>query len=298
MAPFALGAATLGFANDAVASEPRAYPPYGKVEWRKEWPKFSALEGIATLGATVGGFVLERRISEPAEARIKFEVPVVDTTSRFLFRGRSKHVQDTFNTYSDIGFRMMAFFPYVVDAGVALGVHWNPEVAAQMALIDLQALTFSGVSQIVLSNVLGRARPYAQDCDDKGLTFSRTCGGANDNRSFYSGHTAAAFTSAGLVCVHHQNMPLFGGGPVEAWACTWAMAVAATTGLFRMISDAHYASDVIVGAGVGWFYGYVMPRYLHYSAGPVAQAMRTTLKWTPAFTPSGDGGVLTFGGTL
>ncbi len=277
-----------------------AAAPPGRVEWKDEWPRFSAMEAAATLAATAGSFVVERRLDEPSGPHVVSEVPVIDPGARWLFRGRTKKVQDVFGTYSDIGFRMMAFFPYVVDVGaVALGVHRNPDVAAQMALIDAQALTLAGITQLVVVRAVARQRPYVQDCSPDGHTITRTCGGSNDYKSFFSGHAAAAFTSAGLTCVHHQNIPLYGGGPVEAWACTWAVGVAAATGLFRIVSDAHYATDVLAGAGIGWFYGYVMPKLIHYRNGTrTARAPASLLRWIPSFAPTGDGGFVSVGGAF
>lgn len=267
-----------------------AAAPPGKVEWKDEWKRFTAWEAAGTLAATAGTFVVERRLGEPSGPHVVVEVPIIDPGARYLFRGRTKKVQDVFGTYSDLGFRMMAFFPYVVDVGaVALGVHQSPDVAAQMALIDAQALTLSGLTQFLVVRAVARQRPYVQDCDAEGRTITRECGGSNDYKSFFSGHAAAAFTSAGLTCVHHQHLPLYGGGTAEAWACTWAVTVAAATGLFRIVADAHYATDVLAGAGVGWFYGYVMPKLLHY------RAPSRVFAWAPSFAPTAGGGFVTVG---
>jgi membrane-associated phospholipid phosphatase len=287
----------------AAAAPPSARAASSHVEWKDgQWPRVTAWEAAGTVAATGLTFLVERRLPEPSEKRIDFEVPLLDPGLRYAFRGRSKRVQDAFGHYSDVGFRMMAFFPYVVDVGIAaLGVHHNPDVAGQMALIDLQALTFSGFTQLLASRLAGRTRPYSQDCNpDNRKTITRDCGGENDNKSFYSGHAAAAFTSAGLTCVHHQHLPLYGGGPVERWACVWALSVASFTGLARVIGDAHYASDVLFGAGVGWFYGYVMPKLLHYRAGKLEpnEPKAGQLMWMPSFNALDGGGVLSIGAAL
>lgn len=292
---YILALAVVVLASTPAAAQSRS--SNDKVEWKTgQWPRVTAWEAAGTVAATGFTFFVERRLPEPRENRINFEVPLLDPGARYVFRGRSKQVQDVFGRYSDVGFRLMAFFPYAVDIGVAaLGIHHNPDVAGQMALIDLQALTFSGFTQLIASRFAGRARPYSQDCNPLNFkTITRDCGGENDNKSFYSGHAAAAFTSAGLTCVHHQHLPLYGGGPVERWACVWALSVATATGLFRVISDAHYASDVLFGAGVGWFYGYVMPKLLHYKDGPLKprEGRASDVQWLPNFTPSYDGGTL------
>ncbi len=320
--PFVLATATcvatwLGAAN-ARASEPSLAAPRGPVEWKPSWRRFSANEGVATIGLTVGSYILERRLDNPGHALLPGAVPLLDDPVRWALRGRDAKTQIAFERISDLGYRGMALFPYVVDVGiVALGVHRNADVAAQMALIDAQSLTLAGVTQLFASRVLGRERPYEQDCRGPGSrTTSRECLSAADHKSFYSGHTAAAFTSAGLVCVHHQYIPLYGGGAPDAWACTWALTVATATGFLRLGTDAHWASDVIVGAGVGWLYGYLMPRFMHYDT-PASRARRRAggaaaalgplgepghdprrILWTPTFTPVADGGVIGLTGTL
>ena len=157
--------AALASAAEAHAGPPSLSAPRAReVAWRDEWPRFSPWEGAVTLGATVGVYVAERRLPDPDQARVSFEVPLLDPGVRWLLRGRSRNVQQGFARYSDIGFRMMAFLPYVVDDGIAaLGFHQNPDVAAQLFLIDIQALTLSGATQLLVSRAVGRERPYVQD---------------------------------------------------------------------------------------------------------------------------------------
>lgn len=275
-----------------------------KVEWMDDqWPRVTAWEAGGTLAATVTTIVIERRWPPPSDARVDLAVPIIDTFPRFLLRGRSAKVQRVFGEWSDLGFRMMAFYPYVMDVGVAaLGLHRNLDVAGQLALIDLQALTLSGFTHLIATRVAARRRPYTQDCNsDTKKVYDHECGGDNDNRSFYSGHAAAAFTSAGLTCLHHQNLPLFGGGPVETWACVWALSVATLSGVGRIVEDSHYASDVLIGAGIGWFYGYVMPKFLHFKDGKLAppkERKAGELIWMPSFAPTNGGGVLSVSAAL
>jgi hypothetical protein len=56
----------------------------------------------------------------------------------------------------------------------------------------------------------------------------QTCGTGNDFRSFYSGHATATATTASLVCVHHQHLPLFGGGFADLVPCLIMIGVSAT----------------------------------------------------------------------
>ena len=66
--------------------------------------------------------------------------------------------------------------------------------------------------------------------------------------------------AAGL-CVQHSRLEIYGGA-ADKIVCPAALAVAATTGLLRIVSDRHWASDVlggaifgtVLGAGVSWMH--------------------------------------------
>ena len=45
-------------------------------------------------------------------------------------------------------------------------------------------------------------------------------------------------------------------------------AVALTAGALRLVADKHYATDVVVGATIGFLSGYGLPIVLHYRSGP------------------------------
>lgn len=64
-----------------------------------------------------------------------------------------------------------------------------------------------------------------------------------DPHSFPSGHTSVAFAMAQIV--HHEF------GEQSIWFSVGAYSCAATVGFMRMAKKAHWASDVLVGAGIG-----------------------------------------------
>jgi len=61
--------------------------------------------------------------------------------------------------------------------------------------------------------------------------------------SFPSGHTTLAFTNATVLFNEFQDT-----SPILAYS---GYAFATTTGIFRMINNKHWLSDVMVGAGIG-----------------------------------------------
>jgi membrane-associated phospholipid phosphatase len=115
-------------------------------------------------------------------------------------------------------------------------------------------------------DLTARARPSYEECQ-RDPTFDPLCG-AGSTASFWSGHTAQAFTAAGLSCAHHAYVKLYGGGAADTLACAGAITLGAATGSLRVIGDRHYVSDVFVGALVGFGFGYGMPTLLHYAGGP------------------------------
>ena len=70
----------------------------------------------------------------------------------------------------------------------------------------------------------------------------RPSGGMN---SMPSGHTAEAFMSATILDMEYRD--------TSPWISVAGYAAAATTGMYRMINNMHWVSDVLIGAGIGIF---------------------------------------------
>ena len=64
-----------------------------------------------------------------------------------------------------------------------------------------------------------------------------------DLRSFPSGHTAVTMFSAHVMYKEYKD--------VSPWICVGGYLMATSTGVLRMINNAHWFSDVIMGAGIG-----------------------------------------------
>jgi hypothetical protein len=82
-----------------------------------------------------------------------------------------------------------------------------------------------------------------------------------------SGRATLGFTSAALMCLHQQMAGDGDWGP-----CAGGIAMAATVGAVRALSDEHRFSDVLLSAGVGLFAGYLMPLVAFYGLGGSAPA--------------------------
>lgn len=143
------------------------------------------------------------------------------------------------------------------------------------------ALVGSGITG-VLKVLLGRARPYVSvDTNPKDFKFFKGFS-SSDRQSFPSGHTTTAFAVASSVTSEVQRM-----WPKYTWYVGPVLyGGAALVGLSRMYHNAHWASDVVLGAGVGTFSGLKVVRYSHQH--PDNLIDRVILKTSIA--PDGHGG--------
>ncbi|MGZ3476254.1 MAG: phosphatase PAP2 family protein [Polyangiales bacterium] len=165
---------------------------------------------------------------------------------------------------SDVLLGVMSAFPFIVDSLiVAYWYRGSADVARQMFLIDAEAMAISAAIQGTVTWAAGRERPFVRDCGGQIPSDTTDCTSSNNHRSFFSGHTSQAFTSAALICAHHLALDLFDSS-ADAITCGLAMTAAAATGTLRMMADAHYITDVLVGATVGTLVGFGVPWVHHY----------------------------------
>jgi membrane-associated phospholipid phosphatase len=284
----ALSLACVPVASPAYAADPST------VEWSDHWPRVKWWEVVAALSLTVGDTEFEDHVPLPSHAT--WTQPILfDSWARNVFRGRTASIQEFASTSTNIMYMGGALVPFVVDDYFgAASLHQNADVAWQLAAIDFQSFGIAGLVSLAAEHAVGRSRPYTESCDAHGQVLDsqghvlQTCGTGNDFRSFYSGHATATATTAGLVCVHHQHLPLFGGGVADLAPCLVMIAVSAATGMLRLVYDEHWASDVMIGWADGVLSGYVLPSLMHFGFGsgrPVGQVDVGGAHMTPTILP-------------
>ena len=109
-------------------------------------------------------------------------------------------------------------------AGVKGRSDWPRMITADGAAVAIQA----GITN-ALKYTLRRERPDGRA-----------------NNSYPSGHTATAF-----MCAHMLHKEY--GETMSPWISVGGYGIAATTGIFRVIANRHWCSDVMAGAAVGIF---------------------------------------------
>jgi membrane-associated phospholipid phosphatase len=200
-----------------------------------------------------------------------------DDAVRSALRLSSYDAQLEVRTGSDLALAVLTSYPILVDSLiVAYWYRGSADVALQMALIDAEALAIAGAVQGASNFFAGRQRPYGSACATGIPANTTDCSTDTLHRSFFSGHTVLGFTGAALICAHHEALRLFDNAGADHLACISAMTAASAIGVMRIMGDAHYFSDVFVGALVGTAIGLGVPLLHHYK--------RQSSSKTPAIT--------------
>ncbi|MBQ9242270.1 MAG: phosphatase PAP2 family protein [Proteobacteria bacterium] len=121
------------------------------------------------------------------------------------------------------------------------------------AILLAESITISSLANQFVKFGVGRARPFTIR-DDPEMYKDR----ADDNLSFYSGHTNMAFAlvvSAGTIA-HIRNYK------AEPYIWGIGMPLALFVAYTRVAAQKHYFTDVLIGAVIGSAIGFAVP-WLH-----------------------------------
>jgi membrane-associated phospholipid phosphatase len=196
------------------------------------------------------GFVAATIALLPFDRRIAHELQDSSTQSNRFFGGAATD----FERATVPGTYVVGGALYVVgrlahfDRMADLGLHGTESVFLAIQLTD------------IVKGLAGRARPFeVGDSLPGDFQFARGLRTKKGFTSFPSGHTAKAFAAASAVTAETARWwpqstvivaPVMYGG-------------ALMVGLARMYHNAHWASDVALGAGIGTFSGLKVVRYNH-----------------------------------
>jgi hypothetical protein len=67
------------------------------------------------------------------------------------------------------------------------------------------------------------------------------------------------------VCTQHLAIHLY-GSPWDALTCATALTVDAAVGTLRLVTDNHWASDILAGGALGFAFGWGVPVVMHLHA--------------------------------
>ncbi len=185
---------------------------------------------------------------------LECDVKDVNALDRKTMTSGSQTAADV-SDYLMFGFLPLTFVFDAIDVGVSKPLDgWRGFGADALVLLETMGVTLYVNGLVAM--IVRRPRPYVyreSESDD----FRQEGEAA---MSFYSGHTSIVFAAATaysrLFMLRHPDSKLI--APV--WIFTHG--IAATVGALRLVSGAHFLTDVIVGAVSGVGFGLVIP-WLH-----------------------------------
>ena len=228
--------------------------------WQREWPTFSPVEGVATVAAGAGTLTL-LMLKPPKDPRWEGGI-LFDDRVRSGLRLSSESDRQRARSLGDLPYFAAPVIPLLIDPLVAAWlVRGDSKAALNLGAVGLEAFSYAGLASFISTRISVRERPDSAEC----RRYKPDADCERDTEAFFSGHTTIAAASAGIVCANHRVMPLWGSEAADVGACALATSGAVATGVSRLLADRHYATDVIVGFGVGFGFGYAIPTLLHYS---------------------------------
>jgi membrane-associated phospholipid phosphatase len=198
----------------------------------------------------------------------------LDDAGRSAFRFSSAGQRQDAEAWSNVALTLAVAWPVVVDPYLA-------RQAGRISNINVQAFGLTAVLTGTTKALVGRERPFVRDCR-RNPSSDASCSRIDREESlegFYSGHPVYAFTGAGLTCLHHSELRLYGDYR-DTVACGSAIGLAAVVAAMRVAADKHYVTDVSSGALIGFLAGYVFPKWLHKSQ-PVEETSAGLSYWLP-----------------
>ncbi len=205
--------------------------------------------GVSTGGT---GFFLERNVAPLSASEIK-------NISKSEVNSIDRSACNNYNTFlgsiSDVSVITLMATPTLLFLSDDISTDFGT-----VSTMYLQTLMFIYALPSVSKGSIKRPRPYVYNPEaptEKKL-------GQDAVKSYFSGHTTAAFASAVFLSTVYSDY--FPGSKYKGWIWAGSILAAATIGYLRYESGNHFPTDVISGAIVGSAIGFLIP-YLHRQVG-------------------------------
>jgi len=204
----------------------------------------------------VGGFAV-------AEGLLFFEGdrPIQQSATKFM--RDNPHLQNTSQYITDFG---ALYEVYTLAAFGAYGLIFKSDKVKTTTLLATQAYITAGAVSEIVKFATSRQRPNYSDPNNsqpENNIFGGTAilngksASSGFGSSFPSGHTTAAFSAATVFAYEYKDEILI---PVIAYSA------ASLVGISRITQNAHWTSDVVAGAALGYITGkQVVNNYHRYA---------------------------------
>lgn len=212
--------------------------------------RLDPVQSAVLLGGSLGLIGLDLALGSPlAPERCRVCAPnAFDRAARDALRWRHP---STARVASDVA---VVAVPALALGGLAWAEHLRGDGRAfvEDVVVVGEAVAFTLAGTQLVKAAVGRARPYA-------WAGSAPSAGTDDVLSFWSGHTAAAFSAVTSAAMAARLR----GDPAWRWILGLGLAGASTVAWLRVAADRHWATDVAAGAAFGAAVGLGLPLLLH-----------------------------------
>ena len=193
------------------------------------------------MGVFVSSLLIETQPSQVPPSLGRRDVNVFD---RQLMVARQNEAIKRASNATMIG---LSFLPVV-----SLLDNFNMATITTYVVMYSQAMVLAYGTRMLFKNNVARFRPYSHD--------GRELSADHRHDSFPSGHTCVAFLAATFF-----STTFVLENPDSRWrwpAVIGSHALATSVGAMRMMGGMHFLTDVLAGAAMGSFYGWLVP-FLH-----------------------------------
>jgi len=270
--------------SKASAASPEApADPEHRLHW--DFPRFRLWQYGLT--AAAAGYFTYSVLSDPRDIKWSWHKPLPgDDATRDALVAKGHDGRRKAKNRSDRLWHITEFYPVVDTLVTTLAFDdLNYDVAFQMTMLNVQGLAVMGAVNRLTHDHMRRDRPALEGCEEEGPDYSHYC--LSDTvvpkQSFLSGHAASVFFGASITCAHHFAFPLYGHPVADYGICALGLAAATTTGALRIVTDAHWLSDVVAGALTGIGAGWGLAYGLHY-AWPLKKMQEAGMMLVPVAT--------------
>jgi hypothetical protein len=206
-----------------------------------------------------------KNIAQKPAKKIGWKAPVaLGLTSLLLYNASSKDAQRTIyrNNFSNFSTKLddiLQYTPAILNVGLGLsGLEAKNSRQDRARIFILGTVIYVGTTQ-GLKYAVNETRPNGTE------------------HSFPSGHTATVFFGATLLAKEYgENYP---------WIAVGGYTLAGTTAFLRLANNKHWASDVLMGAGIG-IASAEIASYLYPKIKSKLTKSKTTWNFEPQIAPN------------
>ncbi|SDB44384.1 PAP2 superfamily protein [Flavobacteriaceae bacterium MAR_2010_188] len=211
-------------------------------EWK--WVRDGIWTGAGIVGSGYGLLLIQEK-DDITEAELN-QLNTEDIN--FLDRWVAGNSSEKANSISDIPFAFSFTAPFILLFDDEVNDH-----TGQVLGLYLESMATTGAMYAITAGLVNRSRPYVYDTEnDLNRRLSN-----NGQRSFYSGHVAAAATATFFTAKVFSDFNPDAKG--KAWIWAGAATVPAVVGYFRLQAGQHFLTDVLLGYGLGATVGILVP---------------------------------------